>query len=108
MEEQNAQRQTAWMETRLRALESIGVGSLHSAVMRDLDEYQRRTLRQNIEAARGATSIEGDTTKEANRKLKRALSLEFTSIAERNEVDGEFHMQMAGQGVPFITRSSRI
>ena len=65
--------------------------SLHAAVMQDLDDHQMRNLR-NIEAARGATSIEMDTIKEANRKLKRALSLGFTSVADRYEVDGEFHL----------------
>ena len=99
--EHDAQHQTAWMERRLRALETIGLNSLRAAVMHDLDDHQRRNLRQNIEAARGATSIEADTIKEANRKLKRALSLGFTSIADRYEVDGEFHLQMARLGRTF-------
>ena len=104
VEEQNALRQTSWRERRVNALGVMGVGSFHSAIMEDLDNDQVRNLRYNTGAGRGATSVEADMINEANRKYKRdkrAISLGFTSEADRYEVDIDFHVEMTRHGRTF-------
>ena len=83
-------RKTRLLERRMEKLREFGIfGDVNSSLLAAISEEQGAELRKAI-GARGLTSLEASVVREAKDRLRRAVTMGYTSVEDRYDSDATF------------------